>query len=194
MKRLIDRMTDFLISLVFIILLIFILLMYPFGNATFEKGVHDKREDRPTMEEVDNLLNELTSGISSEKDEFEVRKINVVYKRYRYDNLSDQEKLYLSNRINNSSKWIRYDHGKDGIRDSFYYCYNQFELIFTKGVEPNVGDKESLDNAFSVSIGWQDTDSACRRRFLALRGLVWTIDIPAGVVHNKKAEIKFLRR
>ncbi|OAV28761.1 hypothetical protein [Moraxella catarrhalis] len=25
-------------------------------------------------------------------------------------------------------------------------------------------------------------------------GLVWTIDIPAGVVHNKKAEIKFLRR
>ena len=25
-------------------------------------------------------------------------------------------------------------------------------------------------------------------------GLAWTIDIPAGVVHNKKAEIKFLRR
>lgn len=169
MKCLIDRITDCLVSLAFIILLIFMLSMYLSGNMNFEKGVYDKKEDRPTMGEIDNLLNELTSSISSQKDEFEVRKVNVVYKRYRYDNLSDQEKRYLSDMINNSSKWIWYNHRKDGVRDSFYYCYNQFELIFTKGVELSMDDEKTVDNAFSVSIGWQDTHSVCRRNFLALQ-------------------------
>lgn len=67
--------------------------------------------------------------------------------------------------INNSSKWIWYNHGKDGVRDSFYYCYNQFELIFTKGVELSMDDEKTVDNAFSVSIVWQDTHSVCRRNF-----------------------------
>ena len=166
MNKLLDKTTGFLTSIILIIFLTFLLLMYLSGNMSFKKGVYDKRADRPTMAEIDTLLNELTDSITSPKDEFVVSKIGVVYKRYRYDYLSDQEKLYLNGRINDSSKWIKYNDGKDGNRDSFYYCYNQFELIFTKGVEPSVNNKKSLDNAFSVSIGWQDTHSVCRRKFL----------------------------
>lgn len=63
MKCLTDRITDCLVFLAFIILLIFMLSMYLSGNMNFEKGVYDKKEDRPTMGEIDNLLNELTSSI-----------------------------------------------------------------------------------------------------------------------------------
>lgn len=165
MKKIMNKIKDLLTSLILIVFLIFMFLMYLSGNMTFEKGVCNKREDRPTMEEVDALLNELTDGILSEKDEFSVRKIGVVYKRYRYDNLSKKEQLYLESTIDSSSKWVKYDNKINRGRESFYYCYNQFELIFIKGVAVDVNDRNFIDNSFAVSVGWQDDNNMCYKKF-----------------------------
>lgn len=165
MKKIMNKIKDLLTSLILIVFLIFMFLMYLSGNITFEKGVYNKREDRPTMEEVDALLNELTDGILSEKDEFSVRKIGVVYKRYRYDNLSKKEQLYLESTIDSSSKWVKYDNKINRGRESFYYCYNQFELIFIKGVAVDVNDRNFIDNSFAVSVGWQDDNNMCYKKF-----------------------------
>lgn len=168
MKKSMDKIKDLLISVALIIFLIFMLLMYLSGNMSFEKGVHDNREDRPTMEEVDALLNELTDSISSEKDEFVVRKVNVVYKRYRYENPSEKEQLYLKNIIDSSSKWVEYDHEINRGEESFYYCYNQFELIFTRDLDINTNDRSHTDNSFAVSVGWgAANNNVCRGKFLA---------------------------
>lgn len=162
----VDKIADFLVSVVLIVFLVFLLLMYLSGNMTFEQGVYDKREDRPKMEEVDALLTELTNGISSEKDEFIVKNTGVVYKRYRYENLSDKEKLYLKNRMDSLSKWKQYDYKINRYGESFYYCYKQFELIFTKGIDANNNDKYIVDDSWAASVGWRDDNSVCRDNFL----------------------------
>lgn len=142
------------------------LLMYLSGNMTFEQGIYDKRDDKPKMEEIDALLTELTDGISSEKDEFTINKIKVVYKRYRYKNPSNKDKLYLQNRIAGLSKRNQYDYKINRNEESFYYCYNQFRLIFTKGIDANNNDNYIVDDSWSASVGWSAYDSVCRDNFL----------------------------
>lgn len=58
--------------------------------------------------------------------------------------------------------------------------------------EINIGGNKGLLYAVKTEHGNYNLRSIAKSQDKT--GLVWTIDIPAGVVHNKKAEIKFLRR
>lgn len=59
-------------------------------------------------------------------------------------------------------------------------------------IEINIGNNKGVRYSVQTEHGSYNLRSITRSQDKT--GPVWTIDIPAGVVHNKKAEIKFLRR
>lgn len=128
MNNSMNKIIDFLIALVIMIFLTFIALMHLSGGKSFEKPIYDKQEDKPTMEEVEALLNEVTDVINLPKVESSIKKPGSVAKAYKYIDIDKVSKEEFYKALNLEGKWQRHSGKKILNGFSEIYCYNQFEL------------------------------------------------------------------
>lgn len=133
--------------------------IYINGNFGFG-GETPSREDRPSMQEVTSLLDDVTEGLppadrNTERSNDVVRAASKVY--------ANPTQATVNRLIQNvdSQKIWKERHIQEYKRHE--YCYNQYELSIEKlgGFFPNTNIKEELH----VSVRWSDS-SSCRKSYL----------------------------
>lgn len=155
-----------IIRTVFIIIVVslFLLIWWTFyteGDLGFG-GTIPTREDRPLMEEVTLLLDDVTKGLppverNTERSSLVVRSAVKVYR-----NPTQEVVNRLIQNINNQQIWKEV-HFED-YRE-FEYCYNQYHLIINHEINDYTAIGKSISNLMFVHVSWTD-DSPCRKAYL----------------------------
>ena len=135
--------------------------VYKEGSLGFG-GTTPPREDRPSMEEVTSLLNDVTKGLpaaerNTERSKPEVRSAVKVYRNPTQE-MVDQ----LIKNINNQQIWQKVDF--EDYRE-YEYCYNQYHLIINQENNDYTTIGKGISNLMFVSVSWTDY-SPCRKVYL----------------------------
>lgn len=141
---------------------LFLLIWWTFyidGSIGFG-GETPSREDRPSMQEVTSLLDDVTKGLPSPNRKSEQSK-NVVRAAAKvYVNPTQTTFDTVNRNIKAQNFWKRSEFKEYNKYD---YCYYQYNLTIeeVEGFFPNTNTKKELH----ISVGWTDHDP-CRKSYL----------------------------
>lgn len=154
--------------MLFVLLALFVWRLHAVGLISFDYHYaknYDKKEDKPDMVQLSNLLNELTHGLPKNYKTFETTKPKSIARSYSFINLTDGQKSQLMQNLKAQSKWIFREHKKNRDGYSDYYCFDQFELIIgAETLDYKLINKPSGEYTY-VHVRWWDTGE-CRSKFL----------------------------
>lgn len=146
----------------FILLFIFVWWdVYEAGSLGFG-GTTPTREDRPSMEEVASLLNDVTKGLPAAERNTEISKPVVRSSVKVYRNPTQEMIDQLMQNISNQQIWQKV--GFEDYRE-YEYCYNQYHLIINQENNDYTAIGKGISNLMFVSVGWSSS-SPCRKIYL----------------------------
>ena len=160
MKNIVSIIKTVFITMVILFFLLIWWTFYTDGSIGFG-GETPLREDRPSMEEVTLLLDDVTKGLppverNTERSKPEVRSAVKVY-----SNPTQETVDRLFQNINNQKFWKEVhfeDYGE------YEYCYNQYHLTINQEKNNYTGIGKGISNLMFVHIDWTD-DSPCSKAY-----------------------------
>lgn len=157
--------------MLFVLLALFVWRLHTVGLISFDYHYaknYDKKEDRPSMEELERLMSELTVNLLEVTRVSRVKKSGVVGSTYVYFNLTDHQKLQLTENLQAHPKWHFQERKEIRGGHSDHYCFNQFELVIEvdRFDFTSIGKGAGEDTALNVD--WWDAGE-CRSKFLQRR-------------------------
>ncbi|OOR87733.1 hypothetical protein B0181_09770 [Moraxella caviae] len=159
-----EQINTAITTITFVLLMVFGWRLYSsgyFDRFSYDARNYDKQEDRPSIEQLTVLLNEITHGLPTPTDVNETNKTGVVSVNYKYLNLTNTQKSQLAQNVQVQSKWVFQRHKENKYGHSDEYCFNQFELIIDVEVFDFQILKKDSGEYTSVYISWWKTGE-CR--------------------------------
>ena len=143
---------------------LFLLIWWTFyteGDLGFG-GTIPTREDRPSMEEVTLLLDDVTKGLPPEERNNETSKLVVRSASKVYRDPTQKTLNQLMQNVSNQEIWIENNLKEYGEYD---YCYNQYRLVINHEVNDYTAIGKGISNLLFVHVSWT-ASSPCRKSYL----------------------------
>lgn len=155
--NILEKLKDIITSIILIFILIFFLLMHTSGNITFRVASYDKKEDKPSINEIEDLTLTIISNLPQSYKVRKYDKNEVVSMHISYKDMRIEQKLEILKNIENQQKWQWIENNKNGS----VYCHNQFTLTISE----EDGYKDNYIDFLFISIGWYQYDDICRKNY-----------------------------
>lgn len=156
--NILEKIKDVITSIILIFISIFFLLMYMSGNMTFRIEDYDKKEDRPSINELEILISPILKNLPKPYTLSNYSKKEVVSINISYEKLEIKQKSKILKIIENQKKWQWLKNNKNGS----FYCYNQFALNV---YENDRYRNDDYINFLSISVSWSQYDDICRSSY-----------------------------
>lgn len=161
MKNIVSIIRTVFITIVISFFLLIWWTFYTEGDLGFG-GTIPTREDRPSMEEVTSLLDDVTKGLPPAERNDETSKLVVRSAIKEYRDPTQKTLDQLMQNVSDQDIWTKNNLKEYGEYD---YCYGKYRLVINHEINDYTTIGKGRSNLLTVQVSWT-ASSPCRKSYL----------------------------